>query len=127
VKFSENRRVPHFSRSLREVGAGWPTLDITTRRGCPTLRDFRRVGTTNACCRVPISRDVCEKWGFARHPQQRLSEIPTYDIRAGSGLKYFYAKDDHPFHRYQLLLLRALGRDWVSKEFTSSKDEDRVA
>jgi hypothetical protein len=45
----------------------------------------------------PISRGVCEKWGFARHPPQRLSEIPTYDIQARSGLKYFYAKDDLHF------------------------------
>jgi hypothetical protein len=34
----------------------------------------------------PISRGVCEKWGFARHPPQRLSEIPSYDIRARRGL-----------------------------------------
>jgi hypothetical protein len=96
----------------------------TTRVGLRLLSD-KSWGNSLAGC--PISRALREKWGFARHPPQRFSEIPTYDIRARSGLKYFYAKDDHPFHRCRLLMPRAVGRDWVSKEFTSSKDEDRVA
>jgi hypothetical protein len=74
----------------------------------------------------PISRDLCEKWGFARHPPQRLSEIPTYDIQARSGLKYFYAKDDLHFIHASCYCRDALVGIGYPK-FTSSKDKDRVA
>jgi hypothetical protein len=81
--------------SQSHSGLAGPPLTSQHEEAAPPFAIFEGWVPQMRVAGCPISRALCEKWGFTRHPPQRLSEIPTYDIRARSGLKYFYAKDLH--------------------------------
>jgi hypothetical protein len=83
--------------TARGAGCDKTSLARVSPQGCTFWRHCVIACKNAPLSGAPISRVLCEKWGFAPHPPQRLSEIPTYDIRARGGLKYLYAKNDLHF------------------------------
>jgi putative transposase len=75
---------------------------------------------TNETGGCPISRVLCEKWGFPCSSVTDIGEIPTYASRVPRGLKRFYGNGDLHFitascYRRQALLGTAYRKDLFVK------------